>query len=362
MNDQDNILTDSELDAEMEQIHRQHYLEQHPNRLKSVNWLAVRKPLDHLVTGYLPRTGLGQMYGPSYSGKSYAAINLALSVAAGLKEWMGLPLRVSGPQRVVYVAAEGGQPFWDAVEAWLKVHPGADLSGLFVLDGGEGDALYIASPFDEQPGENVSLNRLEVEIDDRFSGDVPALVIIDPQINVMPTVDESNNKEMVAVMATLKRWADMNDLLLLLVHHTGHDASRARGASGQKGVVDIMCKVESKAGAGQISFDKVKGAAQPEPIKFRLEGVDIVGGSKKGAYMTRADGYVSKEDAEAFTDQIERNAVLAAVREGLTSASQIASSVNLNRNKVAAHLSALAGDNRVTNSGSPSRPCWAVAQ
>lgn len=350
--------------ADHREYDRRNYIAENGNRLRGVSWLGQRKPLDHLITGVVPRSGLGQVWGPSFAGKTAVVLDLALSICSGQPEWFGLPINVTGPQRVVYVAAEGGQPFWDGVEAWLSVHPDANLSGLQVLDGAEGDILQVAvEPREVQEIPLAkSITGLEFEIEDAYDDRPPVLIVLDPQINIMPTVDEQSNKEMARVLVKVKQWADMNEYLVLLVHHTGHDRTRARGASAQKGLLDLVVGLDTVPGTGrgQIVFEKIKGGAPREPLGYSIQSVPITGGSGKGAYAYRDDTQTKQGRVEVKESvrRAEQQTVLTKVKEGLSSANKIALALGKgwSRGKVQDLLTELEADGLVENVNETDNP------
>ncbi|WP_394938803.1 AAA family ATPase [Psychromicrobium sp. YIM B11713] len=342
-----------------EQTAEDAYWRDYPNRLKGVDWLKHRKPEQALIKGYMPRRGLGQLYGPSYTGKSFVAVDLALSVCAGIDEWMGQPLETQGPQHVVYVAAEGGQVFWDAVEGWLEVHPGADLTRLHVLDGGEADRLILSA---EKDSTKHGMSRLVQEMQQLAGQEDIALVVIDPQINVLAGIDENSNVDLMEVLTTLKAWSDSSNTLTILVHHTGHDKSRGRGASAQFGVMDVVLGLRNEGGQRELHFEKVKGMAKPQqPILFNIEHVDIQGGSGRSVFLDVLKNVASANDLAAQKVAEEEQAVAARVMAGDYSAAKISESLNMNRNKVAARLKSLVNSGVLIKGGTTYHPHYSTA-
>lgn len=270
---------------EEEQRRQQEYWEKFPNRLMHFNDFLDYKPLPMLIEGYLPKSGIGQIYGKPYSGKTYVTLDLALSVCAGLDHWMGLPLNVSGPQHVCYVAAEGSGPFRDALVAWKAAHPTADLSGLVVLDAGSGGQVVFRTK-DAEADPNTNFMRLVREF--VALGSEPALIVMDPQQYVIDA-DENSNREMSYIFKEIKQLADTTGSLLLMVHHTGKDETRgARGASAQLGTMDVVVSLVGSKGRGTLTFEKVKGANQPEyPIPYGITPV-VIDGNRGGAYALHA--------------------------------------------------------------------------
>lgn len=324
------------------------------SRLMGIGYLKRREPVEALIDQYMPRIGLGSIYGPSYTGKSFVAVSLALSVCAGLSEWMGKPLNINGPQTVIYVGAEGGQTLWDQIEGWLAAHKDADLSGLRVLDSAEGHTLNVVYKA-EDGSWNTSLDRLKEEIKAACPDGPPAMVVIDPQINVIPTVEENSNKEMMQVLGQLKHWADTWKTLVVLIHHTGHEGGRARGASAQKATMDLQVEVNGSDGKGEIWFQKVKGAAKPkDALTFKLDAVEIEGGSQWSAVAV-PDVRTNVDKHESWDRQIT-----GAITAGHTSASAIAKYLEGNRKTVTDQLTRMESDGKIVDQGKGNNSKWSV--
>lgn len=204
------------------------------------------------VAGVLPEVGVGQLYGPSYSGKSYAVADLTLRVCNGLPDWFGQTITRPGP--VVSVLMEGAWGYPRRVEAWLSGHPGTSDEALYTL---EDEPLDLRDP--------ASVARL---VDDVRGAEVdPVLVTVDTQSLATPGTDENSNSDMTSVFANCKRLAAELRCFVLLVHHTGHDKSRARGASAQFANLDAEIAVHP----GTVQVGKVKeGRRWEQPRGFRF--------------------------------------------------------------------------------------------
>ena len=71
----------------------------------------------------------------------------------------------------------------------------------------------------------------------------------------------------------LRRWSIERRCFTLTVHHTGHEGTRARGASGQLGAVDVAVLVSEP----EIEWRKVKYAGRPAKGFFTI---DVVPGTE----------------------------------------------------------------------------------
>lgn len=246
------------------------------SRLKSVADMLKTPEISWMVEGKIHSKGLCQIYGESYAGKTLLVLDLVMSWCAGLDNWQGYKLNNGGkPQDAVYVAAEGGAALSVHVDAWLKYHPEVkpeDLSGLLFLDGGEGDHMFLSIGKTEVD-ETESWARLKQEI--ITANIAPTVMVFDTQIDLAPGIEENSNTDMVGVLRKVKSLGDRYGFVAIVVHHTGHDGNKARGASGMKGKCDTQAKLSAIGGSGKakLSWEKVKGMPLPEDtISYEIMG------------------------------------------------------------------------------------------
>lgn len=195
-----------------------------------------------LVKGLIPPEGVGVLYGPPGTGKSFVALDLAARVAGGL-QWQGLLVKKTG--MVLYVASEGGtQSLNNRVLAWMDgnglgaqpvlVYPGAFRLGRDVRPGDvtpEGIAKWAKAKA-------------------RGAGVEVAMVVIDTLARNM-TGDENATADMSAFVAACDELRGRLGAFVLLVHHSGKDASKgSRGSSALLGAVDLEMELERTPGAG----------------------------------------------------------------------------------------------------------------
>lgn len=272
---------DTEAKLFAEDINRVEFIKQN-NRLKSVDDMLKTPEIDWLVKDHVHRTGLFQLFGASYAGKTLITLDLVMSWCAGLETWQGYTLCNEGkPQDAVYVAAEGGAAVSVHVDAWLKYHPEVErkqLAGLRFLDGGDGDHMFL-SVGKEGVEDADSWDRLKTEI---AALDItPSLVVFDTQIDLAPGVDENSNTDMVGVLRRVKRMGDEYGFMAMVIHHTGHDGNKARGASGMMGKCDAQAKLAvigtENTGRAQLTWTKVKGRAVPkDSISYHIQGTEFL--------------------------------------------------------------------------------------
>lgn len=323
-------------------------------------YLEERVALPHLVQDHIPSVGIGQLYGQSSAGKTIATVDLALSVCAGLSTWHGLPLNTKGPSFVLYVAAEGGQPFWDMVEAWKAKHPGADTSGFLVWDAGIGQTLTVGTSLDVAPG-LFGLEAMKAKI--KAAGINLSMVVFDPQANILSGVDENSNVDMVAALKPIQEWATEGQFLALLVHHEGKkDSGSGRGASSQKAMMDLLIKLTRNAtGTRTLSFEKVKGSKDPDKkLNYTIETVNFAGGSGSGGVAVPDGVHLSFKDRAERAGILDISKVRAAIQQGSHSAASVAVATGINRNIASEHIKTLEAQGVIQNLGSDSRPRWTL--
>lgn len=193
------------------------------DELLTLDDLAAFPPARPVLKGYLYRDTVARMYGASGSMKSFLALDVAIHVANGW-DWHGHRVE-AGP--VVYIVAEGAAGVWKRGAAWQQHHGkkiGPDLKFLprpVQVTGSEWDALVVAC------------ERLR-----------PVLVVLDTQARITVGVDENSNTDMGEVVALVDRLKAATGACVWLVHHTGHNADRSRGASAVKGAMDTELSVK----------------------------------------------------------------------------------------------------------------------
>ncbi|MFI6061187.1 AAA family ATPase [Streptomyces sp. NPDC051286] len=210
-----------------------------------------------LIERLLPEYGVGQLFGPTYGGKTYAAIDLVMRITTGMSHWIGHTIRVKGP--VFYVLMEGGFDFAKRLDAWELKH------------GRSSDELYVMVEEELNLADQGSLDQLAKDI--RAVSSTPRLLVIDTQSLAIQGVDENDNTGMNEVMQRLKVLSKSLGCFVLLVHHTGHaNGERGRGASAMPAALDTIIRINGSDKDGRkISVPKVKAGREIQDRDFRLE-------------------------------------------------------------------------------------------
>lgn len=220
--------------------------------------------LRHLVRGRLLAASAVVMFGPSNSGKTFLATDLALHVAAGLP-WHGRATVAGG---VLYVALEGGGAFRNRVSAWFMDHPEVNQNKI--------PFAAVTAPLRLiEPGRAEEL--IET-IRDAWPPEWPAvvLVVVDTVSRALAGADENDSAAMGALVAVIDAIRAATGAAVLGVHHTGKDTTRgARGHSLLRAAVDTEIEVSATGDDRAATVTKQRDLASGARIGFRLRVVEL---------------------------------------------------------------------------------------
>ena len=231
--------------------------------------LSQAPPLRWMVRGVLPLDGLAALYGPSGSGKSFLVLDIAAAIAAGAFDWFG---RRVTQCPVTYCALEGEAGMGKRVAAWSKHNNKSVPDGL----------RFVAQPFDILDGSDVSDLAKAVQ----SAGGAGGLVILDTLNRAAPGADENSSVDMGRIIAAAKRLQSLTGGLVLLVHHTGKDATKGlRGHSSLYAALDGAIEVNKTDSRREWSVAKSKDDETGSVHAFKLEIV-TVGHDDEGEEIT----------------------------------------------------------------------------
>ncbi|MDT8071205.1 MAG: DnaB-like helicase N-terminal domain-containing protein [Terriglobia bacterium] len=198
------------------------------------------KPLEWLVSGWLPRKSLTLWAGADGTAKTYLAKYLALKVALG-GEWLSrecskcpvLFLDYENPDHEVKRRqdnmAGGPVPGLKTWGTWLDQQPPAI-----------GDPLLLRLAEEKQP-----------------------LLIIDP-FRYAHIGEENDSTEMMAVMRHLRSYVTAGSTVIVLHHPAKAEGSTGRGSTAIRGAVDIAF-LQSMDADGLITLECVKNRFGDKP-------------------------------------------------------------------------------------------------
>lgn len=181
-----------------------------------------RQEPEWLIDDILPQAQFGLLFGASGTYKTFAALDLALSIATGRK-WNG---RDTKQGTVAYICGEGVNGVRMRVKAWARQH-NYELKDI---------PFHI---IEEAP------NLLEKkDVGDLLKAIEPlgplALIFIDTLAQSTPGGDENSGKDMTRALSHCRALNTKTGGMVMVVHHAGKDLTRgARGWSGLKAAADV---------------------------------------------------------------------------------------------------------------------------
>lgn len=219
--------------------------------------LAALPPMQWRVKGALPAEGLGAVFGASGSGKSFLVLDMLQSLAAGA-DWFGRRVK---PCPVIYCALEGEGGIAGRVNAY-RIRHGAAAENI----------RYLVQPFSLLDGGDV--HELAQAI--KANGNSAGVVVLDTLNRAAPGADENGSEGMGQILAGAKELQMLVGGLVLLVHHTGKDASKGlRGHTSLLAALDAAVEVRRDADRREWLIAKSKDGADGAAHPFNLDVVEL---------------------------------------------------------------------------------------
>jgi hypothetical protein len=197
------------------------------------------------------------VYGPSGSGKSFLALDMACAIAEG-NDWFGYRVKATA---VVYVVLEGEAGFRLRVAAWERSN-GRALPP---------DLQVVMQPFSlGQPRDVSDLGMAVVQ-----AGEA-AVVVIDTLNAATAGMDENSSADMGTAIEGAKALQRTTGGLVLLVAHTGKEQSKGlRGHSSLISALDAAIEVVREGDSRRWSVFKAKDGQDGGGHAFRLAVTDL---------------------------------------------------------------------------------------
>jgi KaiC/GvpD/RAD55 family RecA-like ATPase len=208
-----------------------------------------------LLEGMLPRGGLACLFGPAGVGKSFLAIDWAMSAAGDFGAWVGRKM-VAG--EVLYIAAEGYEGVRLRVEAWEKARQ-AGADALFMCP----DAIDLLDDVELESFINAVRSKVPR----------PVLIVVDTLARSFGG-DENSARDMGLFIKAADRLRGETGATVLIVHHTGkmHEKG-ARGSSALQAAADTMLELSKDKNIIRLRCVKQKDAEPFEPLRFVIAKV-----------------------------------------------------------------------------------------
>lgn len=225
--------------------------------LLTVAEMTALPPLAYRIKPVFPMEGIAAIFGPSGSGKSFLALDMAAAIGGG-GEWFGYRTR---PGPVVYVALEGEAGMRNRIAAYRTQHGGDSLTGLLFSIG----RLDLLSKDVEALAGAIKAKGLE-----------NPTIIIDTLNRAAPGADENSPVDMGKAIASCGYLQTECGGLIVLVHHCGKDTGRGmRGHSSLFAALDGVIEVKGTEGPRTWTLTKSKDGQNGISHDFTLEVVQL---------------------------------------------------------------------------------------
>ena len=270
------------VNASQDEIEREfrEYQKKADDELRRFRFLSVGElysnsgPTDWLVTSYLDKGSLAMIFGQTETLKSFAVIDIGLSVATG-SDWHGNSV---GQGTVFYICGEGQKGIARRVKAW-ELHNGIGLE----------KAPFFVSNRPAQFLDDTSAREVVRAVNQlRDHNGNPVLVIIDTLNRNFGPGDESSTADMTAFVHIVYTYLCLQyGCTVLIVHHTGHkELDRARGASALRAALDWEYKATKHDMILELTNTKTKDDKPPSSMCLKAEIITLDWKEGDGEAMT----------------------------------------------------------------------------
>lgn len=224
-----------------------------------VHLFSSTQGLPWVIKGVLPKAGLAVIYGASGSGKTFAVLDMAMAIARGVS-WRGNRVKQG---RVAYVVAEGADGFRKRLAAYAQHHQ-VDLADVPM-------SILNAAPNLLEKQDAVDLVKGV-----RASGGAD-IIVVDTFAQTTPGANENAGEDVGKALAYCKRIHEHTGALVVLIHHSGKDASKgARGWSGLRAAADAEIEVVREPdGPRYLRLSKSKDGEDGLEWGFELKVINL---------------------------------------------------------------------------------------
>lgn len=211
-----------------------------------------------IIQKVLPQAELAVVFGESGSGKSFLVLDMVAAIARGTA-WREF---ATTQGKVVYVAAEGAGGFRNRLKAYARQH---DIALEQIPLGIVPDAPNL-----------MKLEDTTALIDAIKAYGTTSVVVVDTFAQVTPGANENAGEDMGKALAHCKRIRAATGALVILIHHSGKDATRgARGWSGLRAAADAEIEIQRSDNDRVAIVTKLKDGEDGAEFGFRLATVPV---------------------------------------------------------------------------------------
>lgn len=219
-----------------------------------------------LIKGVVESNKVTSIFGPSGSFKSFAVLDMGLSIASG-KDFHGIQTENDKEQSVLYICGEGLEGINKRVKAWQQEHNNSEnVDNFFVtpapiaLNTVDGEAFIIAM-----------LDGIK-----EATGTYPVQIIIDT-LDRNFTGDENSSAAMSGFVDVLTKMRIKTEASVIVVHHTSKsNPDEARGSNVLRSGMDTEIRIK-RDDKDNVYFEntKMKDEKDGGAIIFRHKVIKV---------------------------------------------------------------------------------------
>src|SRR2546423_243115 len=223
--------------------------------------------IEYLIGNTLQACGVSMIFGPSGTGKTFNALNIAYCIAHGI-HWFGRPVKQG---KVWYINTEGGHGLKLRTAAWRK-------------ECGRGktpNIEFITWPVQLKDHYRELLDTLE-EADEK-----PSLLIVDNYSMCAVGTNQNDQMEVTQALMVLHEISQRYGCHCMIVHHANW-TGKVNGSAAFRNHVDTMIDLShpSKESPIVLSCNKQRDAEQFADIHLELKVIPLYAHPETGETIT----------------------------------------------------------------------------
>ena len=232
-------------------------------RYKVEMWRDAKdEPVKWLVDRIVPQKAFMALYGPPGTFKSFIALHLAAMIASG-SAW--LAHEVHEPGEVLYIAGEGHGGIGTRIAGLRHAYELTDIPVGVIRS-----QVNLRSSDQDFEDLIIAIKSSEIQR--------PKLIIIDTLARAFGGGNENASEDMGSFISNCGRLQEATGAALLVVHHSGKDASLGlRGHSSFLGAVDTQIEISRHVDqmSGTLKVTKQKDGKDGVEIHFSMDTVSF---------------------------------------------------------------------------------------
>lgn len=225
---------------------------------------------DFLISGYVVEGSFTLMYGPPANGKTFMALDMALSIATG-KDWHGREVQQGA---VIYIAAEGVGGLPKRGRAWATYYQ--KFKGL--------PFWTVPLPINFSSEKQVDQLKIGIAKILKQHGGVCRAIFVDTVAKSLLGYDENSSADTGSFISTCSQLQKQFQAAVIGIHHSGKDASRGmRGSSAFLGGVDTSLRVtKNDEDVVVLHVEKQKESEPANDAAFYMHKVMLISPDGEG--------------------------------------------------------------------------------